>query len=105
MIVARVQFPVNVPDKDEFIKKMAATTPKYEGMAGLTRKYYVMSEDGKFAGGIYLWETKGQAEAWYNDEWRAYMTEAWGEPPVLEYLDCPIVVDNETAKVITKDAA
>ena len=33
------------------------------------------------------------------------MTEAWGEPPLLEYLDCPIVVDNETAKVITKDAA
>ena len=38
MIVARVQFPVNVSDKEDFIKKMAATTPKYEGMAGLTRR-------------------------------------------------------------------
>lgn len=105
MIVVRVQFPVNVPDKTDFIKKMAATTPKYEGLAGLTRKYYVMSEDDKHAGGIYLWESKEQAEAWYNEEWIMYMTEAWGEAPLLEYLDCPIVVDNEAAKVVTKNAA
>jgi Putative mono-oxygenase ydhR len=105
MIVARVQFPINVPDKAEFIKKMAATTPKYEGLAGLTRKYYVMAEDGGHAGGIYLWETREQAEAWYNDDWLKYMTEAWGEAPLLEYLDCPIVVDNELSKITTKDAA
>ena len=104
MIVARVLFPVKVADKEEFIKKMAATTPKYEGMEGLTRKYYVMSEDGGHAGGIYLWETREQAEAWYNDEWMKYMTEAWGEAPLLEYLDCPIVVDNDSDKVITKAA-
>lgn len=105
MIVVRVQFPVNVPNKDEFIKKMAATTPKYEGLAGLTRKYYVMNDDGNQAGGIYLWETREHAEAWYNDDWKKYMTEAWGEEPLLEYLDCPIVVDNDSAKVITKNAA
>ena len=105
MIVARVQFPVNVSDKDEFIKKMAATTPKYEGLAGLVRKYYVMTEDSSQAGGIYLWESKDKAEAWYNDDWKKYMTEAWGEAPLLEYLDCPIVVDNELSKVVSKDAA
>lgn len=105
MIVVRVQFPVNVSDKNDFIKKMASTTPKYEGLNGLTRKYYVMDEEGKQAGGIYLWETKEQAQAWYNEEWIQYMTEAWGEAPLLEYLDCPIVVDNEAAKVVTKDAA
>lgn len=105
MIVVRVQFPVKVSNKDEFIKKMAATTPKYEGMEGLTRKYYVMNDEGNQAGGIYLWETRAQAEAWYNAEWVKYMTEAWGEAPLLEYMDCPIVVDNDTDKVITKNAA
>lgn len=105
MIVVRVQFPVNVADKEDFIKKMAGTTPKYEGLAGLIRKYYVMTEEGQNAGGIYLWESKARAEAWYNDDWLQYMTEAWGEPPLIEYLECPIVVDNELAKVITKDAA
>jgi hypothetical protein len=105
MIVVRVQFPVNIADQEQFVKKMAATTPKYEGLAGLTRKYYVQSEDGKHAGGIYLWESKKHAEDWYNEQWITYMTEAWGEPPLLEYLDCPIVVDNELQKVVSRNAA
>ena len=29
---------LTVLDKDDFIKKMAATTPKYEGLAGLTER-------------------------------------------------------------------
>ncbi|MFT4585805.1 MAG: hypothetical protein ACI8XZ_005581, partial [Gammaproteobacteria bacterium] len=33
MIVVRVQFPVNIPDQEQFVKRMAATTPKYEGLA------------------------------------------------------------------------
>ena len=105
MIVVRVQFPVDAPDSQELIAKMNATTHKYEGLAGLTRKYYVMSEDGKHAGGIYLWESRSAAEAWYNEDWMAYMTEAWGEAPLLEYLECPIVVDNELSKAVKKDAA
>ncbi|MDA0824628.1 MAG: YdhR family protein [Proteobacteria bacterium] len=105
MIVVRVQFPANVTDQEQFLKKMAATTPKYEGLAGLTRKYYVQTEDGKHAGGIYLWETRAHAENWYNEDWIAYMTKAWGQPPLLEYLDCPIVVDNELHKVVSADAA
>lgn len=105
MIVVRVQFPVTTDDIEGLKKKMLATAPKYEGLDGLTRKYYVMTEDNKAAGGIYLWESREKAEAWYNDEWTRYMTEAWGEPPLVEYLDCPIVVDNETNSVVSKVAA
>jgi len=105
MIVVRVQFPINVSNKSELVSQMETTTSKYEGLAGLTRKYYVMDEDGNHAGGIYLWKSKLQAETWYNEDWVKYMTQTWGEPPLLEYLDCPIVVDNEFAKVSTKDAA
>ena len=32
-----------------------STAPKYQGMPGLIRKYYVVSEDGRRAGGVYLW--------------------------------------------------
>ena len=71
----------------------------HEKLDGLIRKYYLMSEDGQTAGGIYLWESKAKAEAWYNAEWVKNMTAAWGEAPMLEYLDCPVVVD--AARVIT----
>ena len=32
------------------------------------RKYYLRSEDGHRAGGVYLWETRVAAEAVYNAE-------------------------------------
>jgi hypothetical protein len=105
MVVVRVLFPINTPDIEGLKKKMLGTAPKYEGLAGLTRKYYVVTEDQRQAGGIYLWETRAAAEAWYTPEWSRYMTEAWGQPPLVEYLDCPIVVDNETRNTTSKVAA
>ncbi|MEH6639349.1 MAG: YdhR family protein [Porticoccaceae bacterium] len=105
MIVAHVQFPINTPDQNEFIKKMASTTSKYEGLAGLVRKYYMISENGKRASGLYLWESKQAAEAWYNDDWQKYMLDAWGEPAQIDYFDCPIIVDNEIPKTTVRDVA
>ena len=105
MIVVRVQFPIDASNVENLKKKMLDTTAKYEGLDGLTRKYYIMTEDNQHAGGIYLWESREQAEAWYNEDWMKYMTEAWGEAPLVEYLDCPIVVDNETNNTTSKVAA
>jgi heme-degrading monooxygenase HmoA len=94
MIIAHVRFPVPAIDRAEFEQKLQASVVKYEKLDGLIRKYYIMTEDGKTAGGIYLWESKAKAEAWYNADWHKNMTAAWGQPPMLEYLDCPIVVDS-----------
>ena len=38
------------------------SAPKYQNLAGLIRKYYIRSEDGRRAGGIYLWELRQAAE-------------------------------------------
>jgi len=99
MIIAHGRFPVDTADRAAFTARLMATTHKYEKLDGLIRKYYLMSEDGKTAGGIYLWESKAKAEAWYNADWVKTMTAAWGEAPMLEYLGCPVVVD--AARVIT----
>ena len=94
MIIAHVRFPVPAIDRAEFEQKLQASVVKYEKLDGLIRNYYIMTEDCKTAGGIYLWESKAKAEAWYNADWQKNMTAAWGQPPMLEYLDCPIVVDS-----------
>ena len=96
-IVVSVMFPVGSAAKDveAFIGKMRATVPKYEGLDGLISKYYVLAEDNKIAGGIYLWESVSKANAWYNAKWYDYMKEAWGEAPKVEYLKAPIVVRND----------
>ena len=94
MIIAHVRFPVPATNRAEFEQTLHASIVKYEKLDGLIRKYYIMTEDGKTAGGIYLWESKAKAQAWYTDEWAKNMTAAWGQAPMLEYLDCPIVVDS-----------
>jgi hypothetical protein len=77
-----------------------STAPRYQSQPGLVRKYYVLSEDGMTAGGVYLWQTRQAAEALYTDEWRAFVTGKYGTPPEVVYLECPVVVDNTTRQIL-----
>tara|TARA_B100000579_G_C22760390_1_gene818653 strand:+ start:671 stop:1042 length:372 start_codon:yes stop_codon:yes gene_type:complete len=99
MVVVRVLFPTAGMNPAEFNEKMVASIPRYEGLDGLVRKYYVLTEDEQKGGGIYLWESREKAEQFYNQEWKTRIKELFGEAPMLEYLDCSIVIDNETKAV------
>jgi len=78
-----------------------STAPKYQGMPGLLRKYYFLSQDGAKAGGVYLWQARQEAERMYTDEWKAFVRDKYGTDPSLTYLDCPVVVDNITGEIIS----
>jgi hypothetical protein len=54
MIVTIVTFHLAKPTTlEEITKTFQSTAPHYQGMPGLLRKNYFMSEDGRRAGGIY----------------------------------------------------
>src|SRR6185369_16035268 len=72
-----------------------STAPKYRGVQGLFRKIYVLSEDGSTVGGVYLWNSRPEAEAMYTASWRAFVREKYGTDPTVTYsgrrtnaLDC-----------------
>jgi hypothetical protein len=71
MIIAVVTFrlpkPLTVAEATAIFQ---STAPKYQGLAGLVRKNYLLSEDGTRAGGAYLWETRADAERVYNADWK-----------------------------------
>lgn len=71
-----------------------STAPKYLGRPGLVRKHYYLSESGDRAGGIYFWESKAAAQACYTPEWQATVTEKYGSPPDVLYVEVPVTVDN-----------
>ena len=79
------------------------TAPKYLNVAGLMRKYYILSQDGSTAGGVYLWHSRAQADAMYTDEWRAFVREKYGAGPVLTFFDSPVVVDDPTQQILTDE--
>ena len=48
---------------EEITATFQSTAPKYRGLKGLLRKTYCLSEDGARACGIYLWESRADAES------------------------------------------
>jgi len=101
MIVAYVQFPVGDTSAEEMRQLFEGSAPKYTAMTGLIRKYYLLSEDGTTAGGVYLWETKEAAEAIFNDEWHAFIKERYSADPIITYYETPVIVDNLTHEILT----
>jgi len=101
MIVAYVQFPTGGESAETMAGLFEGSAPKYTSMNGLIRKYYLLSEDASMAGGVYLWDSKAEAEAVYNSDWKAFIKDRYGAEPVIAYFECPVVVDNLTSEILT----
>jgi len=104
MITAFVQFKLPAPiTRDQAREVFLSTAPKYKDLPGLIRKYYVLSEDGGTAGGIYLWESRAAAERVYTEEWKAFVRGKYGSDPQITFLHSPVVVDNLSGETIADD--
>jgi hypothetical protein len=100
MIVAIVTFRLPKPvSLDEITKTFQSTAPRYQGVAGLLRKNYFVSEDGRRAGGIYVWETRADAERVYTTEWQKLVESKYGSAPEIEFLHSPVMVDNRDGSI------
>ena len=100
MIVTIVTFRLPQPTTlAEITKTFQSTAPKYQGIPGLLQKNYFMSEDGKRAGGIYIWQSRADAERVYTPEWMTFVEGKYGTPPQIEYLHAPVMVDNRNGTI------
>jgi len=103
MITAIVRFPIPSETTLETASNLfQGSAPKYRGIPGLVRKYYLWDEGT--AGGVYLWESRALAEAFYDADWREMIAERYGAEPEISYFESPVVVDNAHEEVIV-DAA
>lgn len=89
-----VQFPLGKRTEDEAIASGTSTAPTYRGLAGqgLIRKDYLNGDAG--TGGVYLWESRAAAEAWFTEERVQMLTERFGAAPTLTWYDTHVTVDN-----------
>lgn len=97
MLIAIVQIPIGKRSKEEAIASAKASAPTFFGVNGLIRKYYLNGDAG--GGGVYLWESKEAADAWYNEDWWARMERGFGVRPKLTYYDSDIIVDSATSEL------
>ena len=94
MITAIVRFrlPTNV-DSAGAADLFRASAPKYEGLVGLVRKYYLFDAESHVGGGCYLWESREAAERFYDADWRKIIAERYS-PPELSFFETQVIVDN-----------
>ncbi len=89
-----VQFDLPKRTEEQAIKGGTGTAPIYRDLAahGLIRKDYLNGETG--TGGVYLWESRQAAEAWYTEERLADLAKRFGVRPRLTWYDTHVTVDN-----------
>jgi Putative mono-oxygenase ydhR len=100
MIVAVVNFALPAPlTTDEARAMFEASAPNYQKVDGLRRKHFLLADDGRSAGGVYLWDSREQAEALYDDAWRTRLAARYGSEPHVTYYLSPVTVDAESIQV------
>lgn len=100
--ITTFQLPKSIT-REEARTIFLSTAPKYQNVAGLIRKVYIYSEDDNTVGGIYLWNSRADAEAMYTESWKAFVREKYGTDPSVTYLESPVVVDNVTQEIISDE--
>ena len=102
IVITAFTFPKPIT-REEARSIFLSTAPKYRGVQGLFRKHYYLSEDGVTVGGIYLWNSRPEAEAMYTESWRSFVREKYGTDATVTYLECPVVVDNVAQQILTDE--
>lgn len=97
MLIAIVQIPALQRSEEEATNSARVSAPLYTGLAGLKRKYFLNGEAG--GGGVYLWESREQADAWYNEDWANMIEARFGARPTLTYYENYVVVDNDAGEL------
>ena len=101
MIVAIVSFQLpKATTAEEMSGAFKEEAPKFQKVPGLLHKYFYVSEDGRRAGGIYVWASRADADRLFAGEWRAMVEAAFGGPPTIEFLISPVMIDNREGTVL-----
>ena len=101
MYVAIVRMETPGFDHETAVEVSLSSTEKFAAMKdkGLLMKYYLTRETGG-SGGVYIWESKADADAWYTPAWSARLEEAYGAKPSVIFYDTFVQVDNTRDQIV-----
>jgi hypothetical protein len=100
MITAVVRFQMGAGmDAQKAAEIFRATAPRYLGLPGLARKYYLFDPESGKGGGCYLFKDRASAAAVFDASWKALIREKYGAEPEIAYFETPVIVDNLTHEI------
>jgi heme-degrading monooxygenase HmoA len=81
---------------ERLVAEFTAAAPTYQKVPGLLRKYFIITDGGKF-GGVYLWDTQTSAQNWFSPVWHERVRKTYGAAAQIEWLDAPIAIASKLA--------
>lgn len=96
VVIVKVAKPWYAPDF-LVVRKMRAALPQYQRIPGLTYKIFSLARPGGEFGGIYLWQDRASAEAWFNPAWFRRVKTERGVDADVRMFDAPMMFDNRPA--------
>jgi heme-degrading monooxygenase HmoA len=95
MIGVVVSFEYNGDFDRSRVEKVAENARSmFEGMPGLTAKFFTFDQKQQRAVNFYAWESKAAAEQFFTPELRERVTGLYGVSPTIEFVEIAQVVDN-----------
>ncbi|NER79400.1 MAG: YdhR family protein [Leptolyngbya sp. SIO1D8] len=96
MFIVFVNFSLSPTQRpQQLAEDFANISGMFYDVPGLLKKYFTIAEDGHSAGGVYLWESRDAAEAFYTENFQLIIEERYGATPQITYFNCPVLVDNQ----------
>ena len=90
IVISRFTRPEGVSEAD-LKTRFDESAPIYRDLDGLVSKYYLMGTDQNDAGGVYVFSSRADADAWFTADKIAWAVERFG-PIRLEHYDVPVSV-------------
>jgi len=91
MVVTKVR-PPWYATRPMVLRAFRRAVPEYQAIAGLQRKSFIVAEDGR-VGGVYLWDQRAQAEAFFDEEWHRRVVAKYGADGEVRILDVARALD------------
>ena len=81
-------------ERAQIVSLFEQSLPRYRAVPGLLSKHYYLEEGGRFAGGVYLWAGREDAEAFLTPAFAEAIRTRFGGTPAVTHLVCPLSLDN-----------
>ena len=102
MIISTTEFPLpSGATSEQIAASFTEAAPQFTNPSGLIRKYFLIAEDRKTGGGVYVWTDRKSAVAFNENVVKPMVREHFGEP-TIRYFDVPVIADKEQG-VITPE--
>lgn len=92
-VVTRFSLPPNAA-ADQVRAAFAEAAPHFRNVPGLVRKQFLLSPDGRTAGGVYLWSDETSARTFMSERVAPMIRAKFRVEPTIEFFESPVIVEN-----------